>query len=55
MFVSWLWSISISIKLICDNRSLLLAKDASVNTSRLRDFRSSNIKVSPFTVLLICH
>ena len=43
------------IKLICNNRSLLLAKEVSINTSRLREFRSSGTKVSPLTALLICH
>ena len=55
VFVSWLWSMSIIIKPIYNNRSLLLAKDASINTSRLRDFRSSGTKVSPLATLSICH
>ena len=55
MFAFWLRSISISIKLICDDRSLLFTKDIFVNISRLREFRFSGIKVSPLIVLLICH
>jgi len=43
------------IKLICDDRSLLLAKEASINASKLRELRSSGIKVSPLAALLICH
>ena len=46
---------SIIIKPIYDDRSLLLVKEAFVNTSRLREFRSSDTKVSPFAALLICH
>ena len=38
-----------------NNKSLLLAKEASVNTSKLREFISSGIKVSPLIKLLICH
>jgi hypothetical protein len=34
---------------------LLLVKEAFVNTSKLREFRSNSIKVSPFVALLICH
>jgi len=48
-----LWSISIIIKPIYNNRSLLLVKEASVNTIILREFRSSGIKVSPLITLLI--
>ena len=55
IFVSWLWSINTNIKLICNDKSLLLAKEASINTSKLREFRSSGIKISPFIVLSICH
>jgi hypothetical protein len=55
IFASWLRSVSTSIKPICNNRSLLLAKEASVNTSRLREFRSSGTKVSPLIALSICH
>jgi hypothetical protein len=53
--MDWLRSISIIIKLVCDDRSLLLAKEASVNTSKLRESRSSGIKVSPLVALLICY
>ena len=38
-----------------NNRSLLLAKEASVNANKLREFRSSSIKVSPLTALSICY
>ena len=55
VFMSWLRSISTIIKPICNNRSLLLVKEAFINTSRLRDFRSSGTKVSPLVILLICH
>jgi hypothetical protein len=34
---------------------LLLAKEASINTSKLREFISSSIKVSPLVKLSICH
>ena len=34
---------------------LLLAKDVFINTSKLREFRSSGTKVSPLAALLICH
>jgi hypothetical protein len=43
------------IKPICDDMSLLLAKEASVNTSKLREFMSSGTKVSPLVELSICH
>jgi len=55
IFASWLRSVSTIIKLICDNRSLLLAKEASVNTITLIEFRFSGIKVSPLIALLICY
>jgi hypothetical protein len=42
-------------KLICNDRSLLLAKEVFVNTSKLREFMSSGMKVSPLIKLLICH
>jgi hypothetical protein len=32
-----------------------LAKEASVNTITLMEFRSSGIKVSPLVALLICY
>ena len=37
-------TVSTTIKPICNNRSLLLAKEAFVNTNKLREFRSSSIK-----------
>ena len=43
------------IKLIYNKRSLLLAKDVSINTSRLKEFKSSGTKVSPFAALSIYH
>jgi hypothetical protein len=46
-------SMSIIIKPIYNNRSLLLAKEASVNTSKLRKSISSDMKVSPLIALLI--
>jgi hypothetical protein len=42
-------------KLIYDDRSLLLVKEVSVNTSKLRELMFSGIKVSPLIVLSICH
>ena len=48
-------TVSTSTKPICDDRSLLLTKEASINTSRLREFRSSGTKVSPLAALSICH
>ena len=53
--MSWLRFISMIMKPICDNRSLLLVKEVSINTSRLREFMSSGTKVSPLAVLSICH
>jgi hypothetical protein len=41
MFTDCLRSVSTITKPICDDRSLLLAKEASVNTSKLRESRSS--------------
>jgi hypothetical protein len=35
--------------------SLLLVKEAFINTSKLRELMSSGIKVSPLITLLICH
>ena len=55
MFADWFWSISVITKLICDDRSLLLAKEASINTSKLREFMSSGMKVSPLVALSICY
>jgi hypothetical protein len=43
------------IKPICDDKSLLLVKEASVNINKLRELMSSGIKVSPLVVLSICH
>jgi hypothetical protein len=43
------------IKPICDDRSLLLVKEASINTSKLSELMSSGMKVSPLVTLSICH
>jgi hypothetical protein len=43
------------IKPIYNNKSLLLVKEAFVNISKLRELIFSNIKVSPFVILLICY
>jgi hypothetical protein len=40
-------------KPICDNRSILLVNKGFVNTSKLRESRSSGIKVSPLVALSI--
>ena len=42
-------------KPIYNDKSLLLAKEASVNINRLREFKSNNTKVSPFIALSICY
>jgi hypothetical protein len=47
--------VSVITKRICDDRSLLLAKEASVNTNKLRELMSNGMKVSPLVVLSICH
>jgi hypothetical protein len=46
---------SIITKPIYNNRSLLLVKEAFINTSKLRELMSSGTKVSPLVILLICH
>jgi len=40
-------------KLIYNNKSLLLIKKVFININKLREFKSNNIKVSPFIILLI--
>ena len=44
---------SVITKPICNDKSLLLTKEASVNISKLRELISSGIKVSPLVVLSI--
>ena len=43
------------IKPIYNNKSLLLAKEASVNINKLKELMFNNIKVSPLVILSICH
>ena len=43
------------IKPIYDDRSLLLAKEASVNISKLRELMFNGTKVSPLVALSICY
>jgi len=40
---------------ICDERSLLLAKEASVKINKLSDLKSSGTNVRPLVELSICH
>ena len=42
-------------KLIYNNKSLLLIKKIFININKLKEFIFNNIKVSPFIILLICH
>jgi hypothetical protein len=55
MFINWLQFVNIIIKLIYNNKSLLLIKKTFININKLKEFMFNNIKVSPFIKLLICH
>ena len=43
------------IKLIYNNKSLLLIKEAFININKLKEFKFNNIKISPFIILSICY
>jgi len=53
MFINWFRFINIITKLIYNNKSLLLIKEAFININKLKEFIFNNIKVSPFVILLI--
>ena len=53
MFAVRFWFVNTITYLICEDRSLLFVKDASINISKLSEFRLSGVKVRPLVGLLI--